>query len=266
MLSPSLLKVLIAMCIISALASTAGTLSVLRKNTFFVSGTAHAALAGAALGVYLDECVFPTSSYLFAYLFAVGVALVVSLLEARGVPSETAVGVVFGVSMSIAVLLLSLLRDSAARAWGLIIGDPYLLTWGDVGFMAAVAFAVAIFALLFFRRFVLVCFDPEGAASYGLRVWAHTSAMYVLIAVAVVVLLQGVGLILVYALLVIPPATGARVGTDAQSMVMVTLLVSLGAGLLGTLISYPTSLPVSAVSGLLLAGVYAISLIARRGS
>jgi ABC-type Mn2+/Zn2+ transport system permease subunit len=90
--------------------------------------------------------------------------------------------------------------------------------------------------------------------------------MYVLIAVAVVVLLQGVGLILVYALLVIPPATGARVGTDAQSMVMVTLLVSLGAGLLGTLISYPTSLPVSAVSGLLLAGGYSISLIARRGS
>jgi len=116
--------------------------------------------------------------------------------------------------------LLALAPDSPQRLEELLFGDPLGVTDGDL--VAAAALLVlgggALAAL--HRPLSAVAFDPGGAATAGVRPAAVRTALLVLLAAAVAVTVQGLGALLVLAVLVAPPvAVRDHSRTPARAMV-----------------------------------------------
>jgi ABC-type Mn2+/Zn2+ transport system permease subunit len=145
--------------------------------------------------------------------------------------------------MSLAVLFISMIREYAARVWSLLIGDIFLLTDSDVVLMLISTLVVLVVCTLFYREFLFISFDMEGAIAYGIRANLLNYVLLVLIAIAVVVTLRGVGAILVFAMFVAPAASAVEVSKNVRSVFILAFLIAITSGFAGLAISffYPVS-------------------------
>jgi ABC-type Mn2+/Zn2+ transport system permease subunit len=169
--------------------------------------------------------------------------------------------------------LLALAPDSPQRLEELLFGDPLGVTDGDL--VAAAALLVlgggALAAL--HRPLSAVAFDAGGAAAAGIRPVAVRAALLVLLAAAVAVAVQGLGALLVLAVLVAPPvAVRDHARTPAHAM-LAGAAVAVVASLAGIAVSFHAhsaagasvalALCVAAVVG---AGLRPLQGAARRGA
>ncbi len=258
-----LLRAIIAIFLIAIVSAIMGSYSVFRGSTFMVSGIAHGALAGAALGIFLALYFFHANYLLVALIFSILFALGIAYASHKKENVDVATGVMFALSMSIAILFLSLIREYASVAWGLIVGDLLLLSESDIEIMLVSVFAIVLLFLIFHRRILFSIFDPDGALSVGIHPWLYESLLFVMIAIGVVVLLKGVGAILVYALLIIPAAASKRLASSVASSMLLSFIIALGAGLGGIFLSIYTAISPSAYAGLIATGIYFLTMFKR---
>ena len=106
----------------------------------------------------------------------------------------------------------------------------------------------------------------ETASAYGVRVNLYNMIMLVIISIAVVVVLKGVGAILVYALLTIPPAAANEIADSPSQVVTYAFAISLFSGFVGLAISFFVDVAPSGITGLVVTIIYVITVILRHGS
>ncbi len=261
MFSMFLIRGIIAVFLISIVSATIGSFSVFRGTTFLVSGIAHGALAGAALGIFISLTFFHIEPLLvamiFSILFAVSIGYFLHLKE----NTDVAIGIMFAFSMSLAVLFLSMIREYASVAWGLIIGDILLLTQKDIDLLIISVITILVIFFIFYRKILFSIFDPETAEAIGVKPIYYETLLFILIAVGVVSLLKCVGVILVYALLIVPAAAAKRIARDTSSCILLAFIIALVSGLIGIYLSYFVNVAPSSLTGLIATGVYAITLL-----
>lgn len=265
--SPYMIRALTALVLISVNAALAGSFTVFRGQSFLVAGAAHAALAGAALAIVLEVYgVFHMNPLFGGLIFAVLMALSAGYVsrEGRSERSETAIGVAFAISMALAILFISLIPEYSSRAWGLLMGDLMLLTEGDILIMLIATVAVVALFVLFYREFLFISFDMEGAIAYGVRAARYNYLLTVLIAASSVVILKGVGAILVYAMLIAPAAAAHEGARSINGVITLSFLIALTSGLAGIAVSFFYPLSPGAVAGLIAGGIYFMKIL-RRG-
>jgi len=263
--NPFLLRAIIGVVLASFASATMGSFTVLRGITFLTAEVAHAALGGAALGVFLQSSgIAPwIDPFYVATIFAVVTAILTGYAGERGhtIKMETAIGVAFAVSMSLAVTMVGLIpSEKLPKIWGYLIGDVLLLTYDDILSLLIITIAVVILTTLFCKEFSYISFDIEGAAAAGLNVKAYHYAMIILSALAIVVSTKTVGSILVYAFMVAPAATALELASNVPSVMIISLLLSLTCGLAGIAISFTVNLAPSGITGLLLSAIYIITI------
>jgi manganese/zinc/iron transport system permease protein len=132
----------------------------------------------------------------------------------------------------------------------------------DAALIAAAALVSALFCILFFKEFTLVCFDAGFAAAQGWPVGRLDLFMMTLVVTVTVIGLQAVGLILVVSLLIIPP-TAARFWTDdLRRMLLLSGVFGAVSGLIGSgLSALMANLPAGAVIVLAAAAVFGFSML-----
>lgn len=258
--NPFVLRSLIAILLISILAATAGSFTTFRGLSFLVASIAHSALAGAALAIILDQYgilrnLDPTLS---ALIFCVVMAIIIGVSEKveRIEKIETTIGISFALSMSLAVLFISMMREYSVEAWALILGDILLLSLRDILILTIITTIVAFIFILFMREFIFLSFDPEGTRAMGVNVDFYHILMLVLVASSTVVLLRGIGAILVYAILIIPSAIANKISKDVYQTLFYSFTISLICGILGIFISLFINVAPSAIIGLILVMIY----------
>ncbi|ADD07936.1 metal ABC transporter permease [Candidatus Aciduliprofundum boonei] len=255
-----LLRAIIAIFLIAIVSSLIGSYSVFRGSTFLVSGIAHGALAGAALGIFLALYLFSVNYLLVALIFSILFALAIGYASHKKENVDVSVGVMFALSMSLAILFLSLIREYASVAWGLIIGDLLLLSQTDIEIMTLSVIAIVLIFIIYHRRILFSIFDPEGAMAVGLKPALYESLLYVIVAIGVVVLLKGVGAILVYALLIIPAAASKRISSTVSITMLFAFLISLFSGLGGLALAVISPVSPSAYAGLIATSIYFLTI------
>ena len=254
------LRAIIAVVLISVISATVGSFSIFQKSTFFVSGIAHGSLAGAALGIYLSLYFFKFNPFLMAIIFSIIFALLIGYTSRKKEEVDVAIGIMFSFSMSLAILFLSMIKEYASVAWGLIIGDLLLLSQEDIQLMLLSVSLILLLFLIFRRKILFSIFDPESAESLGLNPYIYQSLLFVLIAIGVVVLLKGVGAILVYALLIVPSAAAKRFTQTLEGTIILSLFISLLSGIGGIAFSLLSNVAPSAYAGLISTFIYFLSL------
>lgn len=263
--SPFLQRAIIGALMIALVASTSGSFLVFRGLSFMTAGVAHAALGGAALGLFLQSTgIAPWfDPMLGALIFAVFVALVTGYAGETGIGEkmEVAVGVSFALSMSLAVFLMYYIPPvQVPSIWGYLVGDLLLLSNLDIVMLSGTALLLLITTILFNKEFVYVSVDMEGSTAQGLNARAYHYLMLITSALAIALATKAVGAILVYAILVAPAAASNEVLTSVRSVLLAVFGIALVSQFVGIVLSLSVRSSPSAVAGILAALSYVIAL------
>lgn len=214
--------------------SVIGTWVVLRGMSFIGDALAHGVLPGIALAF-----VWGIDLRLGALVSAVVVVAGVSVVTRRSnLPEDTGIGLLFVGMLALGVIIISREGSYAGELSALLFGDILGVSAGDLRVQAVTAVVVVVGAVVGFRAFLALSFNADKARSLGLAPGLAHAAMLVLIALAVVSSFQAVGTLLVFGLLVAPPATAALVVRRVPWIMIGGVLVGSASVVVGLLVSY----------------------------
>ncbi|MEM2142322.1 MAG: metal ABC transporter permease [Candidatus Thorarchaeota archaeon] len=266
---PFVQRALLGAVMVAFVASTCGTFLVFRGLSFMTSGVAHAALGGAALGLFLQYSGIAPWFHpvLGSLLFSMLVALVTGYAGESGVAQkmEVAVGVSFALSMSVAVFLMYYIPPTQVpRIWGYLIGDILLLSDSDVALLGITTLSLALLMILFNREFVYVSVDMEGSIAHGLNARLYHYLLLISSSLAIALATKAVGSILVYAIMVAPAAASNELFSSVRRVVVGVFVIALLSELAGLSLSFAAQVSPSAVAGILAASSYVVALQIKR--
>src|SRR5690606_6495274 len=195
-------RALVGGLLVSGVCALAGTWVVLRGMAFLGDAMSHGMLPGVALASLLGGSLF-----LGAAASAVAMALGVTALTRSGrLSRDTGIGLLFVGMLSAGVIIVSHSRSFAVDLTGFLFGDVLAVRERDLLVLAAALAVAAAIALLGHRAFVALAFDPRKARTLGLHPRAAHLAMLALVTLAIVASFHVVGTLLVFGLLIAPPA------------------------------------------------------------
>jgi manganese/zinc/iron transport system permease protein len=234
--------VVVGAALLGVAAGTIGAFALLRKRALMGDALSHSTLPGVA-GAFIVAVMLGGEGRSLPLLLVgatatgvLGVLTVQALVKYSRLKEDAAIGVVLSVFFGLGVVLISRVQAMDVGTQGglthFILGQTAAMRRSDAMVMGGIAVLVAIVALLLFKEFRLVCFDREYAGALGWPVGLIDLAMMALVVVVTVIGLQAVGLILIVAMLIIPPAA-ARFWTER--LWLMTLLSGVFGGLSGYL-------------------------------
>ncbi|MGA7271428.1 MAG: metal ABC transporter permease, partial [Acidimicrobiia bacterium] len=232
---------------------------VLRGLSFMGDALAHGVLPGIALGV-----LWGFDLTLGAAVSAVAMVAGISLVHRYSRLNEDAgIGLLFVGMLAAGVVIISRTSSYTGSLTGILFGDTLGATVGDIVLLGVTLALVLAATALFYRPFLVLSFNQEKAEMLGLHPRAAHAAMLTLVTMAVVASFQTVGTLLVFALLVAPPATAALVTRRVPAMMGVAALLGGVTVLGGLLVSYYLDTAGSATIALLAVIVFFVVLAIR---
>ncbi|MBC7318008.1 metal ABC transporter permease [Candidatus Bipolaricaulota bacterium] len=220
---------------------------------------AHAAFAGAALGLWLG-----LPPLLMAFLFAAAVAALLGpISEKTGLPADTILAILFPLTMAIGFLFIALTPGLALTSpaltllWGSLLG----VGWNDVFLLAGIFFAAAGF-LVFFRREVWATLvERRLAEEAGIPTRWILWPLLFLLGGGVAGSLRLVGGLLVYVMLFLPASSAAQLVLDLRRQFFLAPVLGVVSTLGGVGLSFWADLPVGTAVAVSACAVFLLSWI-----
>ncbi len=235
--------VVLGSILLSASSAIVGTFTFLRKKSLVGDAVAHAVLPGVCLAFLVIGIKNPLALIVGAFLSGwLSMLCIDWIVKNSKLKEDTAVGLVLSVFFGVGILLLTSIQHSGneeqAGLDSFLFGKAAALVGEDLAVFASTAIILILVVLLFFKEFKLIAFDQHFAQVIGLPVKRLEFILTTLTVLAVVIGIQAVGVVLMAAMLITPPAA-ARYWTDRLStMLVLSALMGASAGLFGALISY----------------------------
>lgn len=253
-------------------AGATGTFLFLRKRALVSDAISHATLPGVCLAFILMVSLGSDGRNLVGLLAGSAISAWIGLLclswltRHTRLAEDAAIGAVLSVFFGFGIVLLTVIQtmDSGRQAGleSFLLGSTAGMLWADA-MVIAIGGAVTLALILALRRpMTLVAFDPEYAAARGLPVGRIDLAIMGLVMAVTVVGLKIVGLILIVALLIIPPVT-ARFWTErSDRVVLIAGVIGGVSGYVGAAISASApNLPTGPIIVLVGFAFFALSLL-----
>ena len=216
------------------MSAVVGTWIVLRGMSFFGDAFVHGIIPGIAVAVVLD--INPVIGAAVAAV--VMVALIEIVHRQTSLGEDTAIGLLFVGMLALGVVILSRMPSYAGSLTTILFGDALGVTASGLVAQAVIAVVVIAVSVLLYRPLLALSFNAEKAEMWGLRPKRTHAALLVLIAAAVIGSYQTVGTLLVFGLLIGPPATASLISRTVPRMMMWAAGISIVAVWLGLTISY----------------------------
>ncbi|MGH2919363.1 MAG: metal ABC transporter permease [Solirubrobacteraceae bacterium] len=254
-------RALLEVVVLGAACGALGVWLLHLRHAYAAESLAHAMLPGlvvaALAGVPL--VLGATGGVLLA------AALIALAARDTRVGSEVAVAVTVTTAFALgAVLALS--PEVPARLGELLFGDLLGATTGDIAVACGLAAFVAAALGFGHRALTLAVFDPVAARSLGVRPARVELALLALLAVAVVAAVQGLGNLLVFALLVAPAAAALRLGGSVRGQLAWGAGLGALAGVVGLVASAELDTAAGASVALAAVGMFVVAVVVRPGS
>ena len=214
--------------------SLVGTWVVLRGLAFLGDALAHGVIPGIALAT-----LWGFSPVLGAFIAALLMSGLVSVVSSRtNIREDTGIGLLFVGMLSLGVIIVSRSRSFATDVTALLFGDVLGVTTGDIRGQAAAAFIVVAATVALYRPLLALTFNRHKAATLRMHPAFAQAALLGLLALSIVASFQAIGTLLVFGLLVAPPATAALFVRRVPSIMVGSVLVGTMSVVVGLLVSF----------------------------
>ena len=247
---------LLAGILASIAAGLAGTYVVVKRISLISGGIAHAILGGMGVAYYFG--LDPTKGAIVSALLS---ALIIGLVSLRARQHEdTVIGALWAIGMAIGVLFISRTPGYNVDLMTFLFGNILMVSSNDLVLIGALDVCIVLTVIVFYKQFLAVAVDEEHARLRGLPVEFLYLLLLMLIALTVVILIKIVGLILVIALLTLPPAIARRSASNLAQMMVLAAGLSLLFNATGLALSYQLDLPTGATIVMIAGIAYLLSL------
>jgi zinc/manganese transport system permease protein len=226
--------------IVAIVAGVVGYFVVLRSLSFAGHALSHIGFAGATGAVALG--VSPIYGLL---VFTVGGAVGMGALGKRIYGRDVVIGIVLAWMLGLGVLFLSLYSGYATEAYALLFGEILGISQTNV-VVTLVAGVVTLAAIaIMFRPLLFASVDSDVAEARGVPVRLLSILFMVVLAISVSESVQVVGVLLIFALLVTPPAIAERLTARPGMAIALSVLLALLFTWIGLFVSFYLPYPVS---------------------
>jgi zinc transport system permease protein len=231
---------------------------VVLKRIVFVSATlpqvsglgiAAAFYIGSFLGPHGHEQNFLLNPWVTALIFSCVAASLFSLnYEHRKLSGETLLGIGYILSSALVLEVLNSPRivQEAHEIGDVLFGNAVVVEMSSLYVILGVTLALLLVHVLFFKEFVTVLFDPEMAATLGMKVGLWNLVLYLTFAVAVSVATRTLGALPVFGFMVLPPAAALLLTNKLKVGIILSVFIGIFAAAGGYFVSYVMSLPTGA--------------------
>jgi ABC-type Mn2+/Zn2+ transport system permease subunit len=254
-----MLRALVAGCLVALACAVVGTFVVLRGLAFIGDALAHGVLPGIA-GALLLGLPGIAGALVGAVVMIGGVDLVRRTTRLSG---DTAIGLLFVGMLALGVVIVSRSDSFTGDLTRILFGEVLGITWGDILVQLGATIAVGVVAVVCARPFLMLAFDAGQTRVAGFRAGLYEWLMLGMVAVTVVVSFQTVGTLLVFGMLVAPPATAALFARRIGAMMLGAGLIGTASVVTGLLLSYHHDLAAGAAIVLVEVAVFFAALVAR---
>lgn len=214
--------------------SLVGTWVVLRGLSFLGDALAHGVIPGIALATLLGF-----SPILGAFVAALVMSGLVSVVSARTlVREDTAIGLLFVGMLSLGIVIVSRARSFSTEVTALLFGDVLGVTAGDIRTQLIATAIVVATTVVFYRPFLVLAFNPQRAQTLGMRPGLTQLALLSLLSLSIVASFEAIGTLLVFGLLVGPPATAGLLVNRVPMIMLVSIVLGAMSVVAGLTISF----------------------------
>jgi zinc/manganese transport system permease protein len=227
--------------IVSVVAGVIGYFVVLRRVAFAGHALSHIGFAGASGAVALS--IDPLWGLL---AFCMGAGAVIGALGQRLRARDTVIGIVLAFSLGLGSLFLNLYHGgNADEAVSILFGEILGVSAHDVLLTLTIGIIAMVLVAVMYRPLLFASVDEDVAEARGVPVRVLSVGFLVTLALAVAVAVQVVGVLLIFALLVVPAAIAERVTSSPGRAIALSVAIALVSTWAGLAISWYSSYPVS---------------------
>lgn len=237
--------------IVSILAGIVGFFVVTRGVSFAAHALSHVGFAGAAGAVLVGM-----DPLLGLIVFCLAAALVMGLLGERLRGRDVAIGVVTAFSLGLGTLFLKLYTRYASEVISILFGTILGVSVQEVAVTLVLGLLTIIALIAIYRPLLFASIDPEVAEARGVPTRTLSIIFLLIVALAVAQAVQVVGVLLIFTLMVAPPATAQYLMRTPGKAVLLGAALALVETWIGITLAYYWSLPVSFFIATLSCGAY----------
>lgn len=240
-------------------AGVVGTLVTVNRMSSLAGSVAHASFGGLGLA-YAASFPHLLGALAFSLVSALGIGVISLRYRDR---ADTAIAAFWAIGMAAGLVLIKLAGGYAGDLMSYLFGSIMAVPGRDLLLMGLLDVTVLLFVAAFFRELLAISYDAEFSRVQGISVSMLFLLFLCVVALTVVMLIRVVGLIMVIAMLTIPPAI-ARMYTNRLGRMMVSAaMIAAGLSIAGLVLSWYTGLQGGAMIILLSGAVYLTVFLTR---
>jgi zinc transport system permease protein len=232
---------LLAGALFSAIAAPLGCFVMWNRLAYYSDAVSHASILGVSLSILL--AFDPTIGVI---IFSVLFALTVYALKEDILPIDNVIGVVSCLSISIAVILISI-TNMRVDLMGYLFGDILLVTKNEIFYLFILAVIFYSWLVKNWHKLLIFFINKDIALAEKINIKTLKLYLMVIIAVSIAISIKILGVLLVTALLILPAITARQIANAPSKMAVWSGLFTFTAIILGIMSSIAFDVPTGAV-------------------
>jgi zinc transport system permease protein len=258
---PFMQRALLAALFLGPLCALLGVFVIARRMAFFSDTISHAALTGVALGFWFGLS-DPTWPMIFVSLLVA--FLIMWLRENTELLTDAIMALLLSSSVAVGVIIISLLKGFRGELHSYLFGDILFIGPQEVWLSAALLAVVSAALVTKLTPVALLTAHEDIAQVCGVRVRGMNYVFVLVLTLAVALSIRLLGIILVTALIVIPPAAARSVSRNLRQQIVLSVLFGFLGSVGGTLLSYQFNVPCGPTIVLACVVIFVVMLVAGR--
>jgi manganese/iron transport system permease protein len=219
--------------------SVVGVFVVTMHLSFIGVCIAHAAFAGALLGLWLGF-----NPLIGALLFSLGSAAIIGPVADRGeLNPDTSIGIVFSLMLGLAFLFMGLMPGARTEALNLFWGSILTVTRQDIIFLAVITGVIGGLVAIFYKEIQAVICHRDVALAVGIPATIVFYGLLFSTGVTVTASLQSIGGLLIYSLILNPAAAAYQLTYSLKRMLIIAVAFGVISCWVGLAVSYLLDIP-----------------------
>jgi zinc transport system permease protein len=235
-------RALIAGSFIAILCSTLGVFLVLRRLSLIGDGLAHVTFGSVAVGLLMKSSPF----YVAIPIVMLGGLGILKLMEKARLYGDAAIGIVSSIGIAGGIILASMAGGFNIDLFSYLFGNILAISRTEVSISILLSVVLVIIVILYYEELLSITFDEESAKATGIRTDRINKVLVLLTALTVVLAMKVVGIMLISALLILPPVTALQVAKSFKATIIVSALSSVLSVIFGIFASFVLNLPAGA--------------------
>ena len=231
-------RALIAAIITGISSGLIGSYIMLRRMSLLGDALAHAVLPGVVIG-FMIAGKGQVAIFIGAVISGIVTVLLISFVNRNSkIKEDTSIGVIFTGAFALGILLVSQLKQVHIDLSSYLFGDVLGVSNSDIILSSIIMFMIIICVVLFYKQLLITSFDPTMAMAIGISTSAVHYLLMSLLSMTIVTSLQSVGIVLLVAMLITPPATAYLLTDKMKNLLFLSAGIGTASGVSGLFLSY----------------------------